>query len=338
MKQDQKKLSSHEKILATVESTYDMPAPEAIDALTKCIKTGYNLASERAIHVLAKIDHPSVTPSLIALYDWFEADSHKYDRSCGARTTIAEVLGDIGSTLSIDTLRKAVRTIQIAKLGPTVEDTAIGLRATAAIALARVDHQSLYELAILLFDEKPNVPVSFRDRPHVKAPVRKAAAQAIGILGDPGGMAILAVKIKFPNNEIPDVIAECIESLICMHPPYLMEVVQPYLEGIDDNLAAITALSLAENLRMEVLDLLYEVLEHVKGETKEIIVSAIVIASRGNRTQKILFDFLDHLNLFVRRGAIKELKNQLNDEIREKLKIIRDTDPNESVRLEATLD
>jgi HEAT repeat protein len=337
MKENSNRISSHEKILSIIESSYDMPAQEAIDVLSKCIKTEYNLASEKAIQVLAKINHPSITSALITLYDWFETDPRKRDRSCEARATIAGALGDIGSTLSIDTLRKAVRTIQIAKLGPSIEDVAIGLRATAALALAKVDHESLFELAVLLFDEKPDVPVGLRDRPQVKASVRKAAAQAIGILGDLGGMAILALKLKFPNNEIPDVIAECIESLICMRPPYLMEIVEPYLKEYNDNLSAITALSLAENLGIEVIDSLYEALDHVKGETKETIVVAISIATRGNGTRQIMFDFLEHPNSFVRRGAIKEIKKYLNDEIREKLKILCDDDPDEAVRLEANL-
>ena len=168
MEKDKNMASAYEKTVDIIDHSKDMPAEEAIDALIRCIKTGYNLAVEKAIHALADIDHPSVVPALIRLYDWFQADSRKRDRSCDARTAIVEALGCIGSTQSISLLKKAARTVERAKLGPRIEDAAISLRAAAAIALAKVDPDCLYELAVLLFDEKPDVPVSTANRPYKK--------------------------------------------------------------------------------------------------------------------------------------------------------------------------
>ena len=329
-----KKISTYEKTLEIIKSTSAMPADTALATLVECIKNGHALAAARAVQAIARLSHPTVVPGLIDIYNWLEADSRKRDQSCNTRIAIAEALGNCGLPLAIDTLRKAVRTIQIGRLGPTPEDLAIGLRATAAIALAKVDSDALYELSLLLFDEKPDTPTSPINVPFVKAPVRKAAAQAIGILGDTGGMAILAVKLKFPGNEVADVIVECLESLISVRPPYLMEIVKPYLMGDDGYISALTALSLAENLGIEVLGLLCETLESVSGDAKEAIVIAISVI-RASGIRQILFEFLSHPNAFVRRGAVKGIKTYMDDAVREKLKEMRDNDPDKYVRLEA---
>jgi len=298
---------NYEKSLATIKSAYTIPPEQALPTLIDCIKKGHALAAAKAVKAIANLNHTEVVPSLIDIYGWLEQDPHKRDKGCDIRLAIAEAFGDIGSQHTVDTLRKAVRTIQIVRLGPTPEDIAIGLRATAALSLAKVDSNALYELSLLLFDKKPDTVVSPISAPFVKAPVRKAAAQAIGILGDMGGMPLLAVKLKFPNEEVPDVLAECLESLIVMRPPYLMEVVKPYLIGKDEYLSAIAALSLAENLGIDALDPLLEALEDVEGEAKEAIVIAISVI-KGSNIRQMLLNFLEHKNPFVRSGAAKGLE------------------------------
>jgi len=331
-----KQSSGYEKTLETIKSAKTMPPMQAIETLVNCAKKGYPLAAVKAVQALSIQNHPSVIPSLIDLYEWADDDPHKHDKSCDIRIAIAEILGDMASSQAIDALRKAVRTIQIVRLGPTPEDIAIGLRATAAIALAKVDSDSLYELSLLLFDEEPNIPTSAANRPFAKAPVRKAAAQAIGILGNLGGMPLLAVKLKYPKEEAPEVLAECLESLIAMRPPYLLEITKPYLFGADEYLSAITALSLAENLGMDVLELLLQTLDKLHGEAKEAIVVAISVI-RSSEIRWILFDLLNDPSPYVRRGAAKGIKSYLNDEVKEKLHEMSQTDPDKFVRREAEL-
>jgi len=331
------KTGGYEKTLQTIKNAKDMPTEQAIETFVACAKKGFTLASVKAVQELAKLNHPSVAPCLADLYNWLEQDPKKHDKTCDIRITIAEAFGQIGTVAGIDTLKKAVRTVQIAKLGPTPEDLAIGLRATAALALAGVDSDSLYELAILLFDEEPAIPTSPINRPFVKAQTRRAAAQAIGILGDAGGAAILAVKLKFPGEEVPEVLADCLEALILMRPPYLLEITKPYLTGDDEYLSAITALALAQNLGQQVLPLLCETLEIVHGEAKESIVIAISVI-RSSSIRQILLDFLDDSSPFMRRGAAKGIKTYLDDDVIKKLRKIHATDPDKFVRQAAELD
>jgi len=324
----------YEKIIETIKGTSDMPAEQAIETLVECAKKGIALASVRAVRAIGELNHVNVVQSLINLYLWTEEDPYKRDKSCDIRSAIAEVFANKGTTSAADVLCKAVRTVQVVRQGATPEDVAIGLRATAAVALAKLDPSCLYELSLLLFDEKPDAPTSPINRIFVKAPVRKAAAQAIGILGEPGGAVLLATKLKFSRDEVAEVLAECLESLIFMRPPYFMEVVKPYLTCDDEYLVAITALSLAENLGTETLDLLLETLENIDDNAKEAVVVAISVI-RGSGIRQILFDFLEHPNRFVRRGAVKGIKSYLDDEVLEKLQQIHNTDPDNKVRQEA---
>ncbi|MCL2287022.1 MAG: HEAT repeat domain-containing protein [Firmicutes bacterium] len=327
----------YEKAIEAINNVSSMPPEQALETLVNCAKKSNALAAARAVKAMAHLNHTAVVPSLLDLYKWLEEDPIKRDRGCDIRLAIVEAFGETGSRQAIEILRKAVRTVQIVRLGPSPEDIAINLRAAAAVVLAHIDSDALYELALLLFDEEPVVPTIPLNRMFVKAPVRKAAAHAIGVLGSPDGIPLLAVKLKFPGEEVPDVLAECLESLIAMRPSYVMEAAKPYLMGKDDYLSVITALSLAENLRANALEPLLEALEYVQDEAKEAIVVAISVI-RGSGIRRILFDFLDSKNPFVRRGAVKGIKSYMDDAVMEKLRIMRDTDPDKIVRQEADLD
>jgi len=326
----------YETVMKSIRNTYVMQPEQAIGILAENAKKGFALASAAAVKAIAKLHHPDIVPTLLELYEWCEADPGRRDKACDIRLAIAETLGDIGTAYAIDTLCRAVRTVQIGRLGPTPEDLAIPLRAAAAIALAKVDGNCLYELSLLLFDHEPDTPASPLTAPHVKAPVRQAAAQAIGILGDMGGVPLLAVKLKFSGEEVPEVLAECLESLIAMRPPYLMEIVKPYLHGKNEYIAAIAALSLAENMGTEVLDILCETLEQVHGEAKEAVVIAISVI-RGSGIRQILYDFLSHKDVFVRRGAVKGIKTYLDDDVKARLQEMSENDSDKVVRAEAAI-
>lgn len=335
MKRNSNKRSEIET-LEHIRMAKKLPPVEAVGALVEYLKKSGPWVGSQAVKALGKIDHPLVVTSLIESYRWAEEDPHKRDRGCAIRQAIVEALGNMETPLAISTLRRAIRTVQIERLGPQIEDSAIGLRATAALALARVDSNALYDLALLLFDENPDIPVNPVERPFVKAPVRKAAAQALGALGDPGGTVVLAIKLRFPQNEVAEVIAECIESIIALRPPYLLEIVKPYLEGVSAEFSAITALALAENLGVEVLDLLGESFCRVPREARESVIVAIS-AIRSNKTREVLLEFLEHSDPLVRKAAVKGIISYLDEEIKERLQVIHETDPDASVRLAAKL-
>jgi len=305
-----KKNSAFEKVLENIKLATEMPPEDSIPMLVKCAKQGYSLAADKAIKLLADQNHTSVVPALIELYTWVEEDPSTRDKACDIRIAIVEALGDSRSQHGVETIRKAIRTVQIVRLGPGPEDAAIPLRAAAAIALAKADSDAIYELSLLLFDHEPHpkAPTAPVNVPFVKAPTRRAAAMAIGILGDLGGLPLLVIKLKHTEGEVPEVLAECLESLIAMRPEYVMEVVLPYLRGADEYLSAITALALAENYGTKVMALLLETLEQIQGEAKEAIVTAISII-RSGETKEILQSLLDDPSPYVRKAAKHGLEN-----------------------------
>jgi len=300
---------SYERVVQNIKAAQLLPPDEAVPLLAKCARQGFPLASTKAIEALAGQNLPTVVQTLLDLYTWAE-EAPDNDRVCDIRIALAEALGNSYSQYAVETLRRAVRTIRVARIGPGLEDTGINLRATAAIALAKTDPNALYELSLLLFDYEPHkdTPTAPVNVPYVKAPARRAAAMAIGILGDLGGAPLLAVKLRHSQGEVADVLAECLESLIAMKVEYVMEVVEPYLRGADDYLSAITALALAENYGREVLTLLLEILELRTGEAKEHIDTAISVI-RSSETKDILQKLLDDPSPYVRKAAKNGLEN-----------------------------
>jgi len=299
------KIGNYDKIITKIKSTENMPDEESIDILVDCVKKCISFSSVKAVKRLEKINHPKLIDTLIGLYNWLEDDPKKRDLSCDVRTAIIEAFGNLNSPKTINTVKKAAKTIQVMKRA-TLEDMALGLRATAALTLAKIDETSLYEISLLLFDEKPDVPTV--NEIYAKATIRKAAAQAIGILGDPTGANLLALKLKFPRNEIDDVLAECLESIIFMKPNFLMDVIEPYLFSRDEYFATITALALAEHFREDILDLLLCTLEKSHEKIQKIMVTAITL-TRCNKAKQILENLLTHPSKIVRDEAEEGLKS-----------------------------
>jgi HEAT repeat protein len=273
-----------------------------ISELLETVKKGNILAAESAAEELAKGHSPQLIPALIETYAWLDENPKKRDISCGRRQAVVRALGELGSPQSADVLRQAIRTVQITKLGPSTEDAATGLRAQAALSLAQSDPDCLYELSLLLFDVKPNVHTSPAMYMYAKSATRAAAAQALGSLGDSGGAAILAVKLAYPGDEVTEVLSECIDSAALLNPPYLLEITEPYLLGENANLAAVTALALAANMKEAALDVLITRLERIHADALAETVVAIS-SIRSGRTKHELEKLAEHANGAIRAAA-----------------------------------
>ena len=298
------KETAYEKALASIRQAATLPPEEAIGLLVDCVKKANALAGIKAIKALADIHHPLVAPALVELYYYMEESPAKRDNPCDLRMALAEALGNTGSPMGQDVLRLAIRTTHIARFGPTPEDMAVGLRATAAIGLAKIDPDALHPLALLLFDMATTLPGTQVKTD--KSPVRKAAAQGLSLLGGIGGAPLLAVKLAYPQGEDAEVLAECIESLVHIAPPWLMETVTPYLMGPDMYLASITAMALAETQRAKSLPVLLEAFEQASWAGKEGLALAIGL-TRCGPAREFLLEMKNHPNGLVAQGVAKGL-------------------------------
>lgn len=124
-------------------------------------------------------------------------------------------------------LREAAATVQMENVGGVMEDVAVGLRASAAQAMAQLGCDCLPELGLLLFEGLPD-PAG---RDPLRS-VRLAAALAIGRLGDPAGAALLAVRLREPAED-GEVLAACIDGLMGLHHPRAAAWIGPLLAGRD---------------------------------------------------------------------------------------------------------
>ncbi|HEY3364882.1 MAG TPA: hypothetical protein VGK74_07520 [Symbiobacteriaceae bacterium] len=198
------------------------------------------------------------------------------DPGCWARMAILEALGRLESLEGEEPAFRAVRAVQVEPVSGGLTDTATGLRVAGASLLANLRPPgALLDLAWLLHDFEPNATCSRQERPFAKLATRQAAARAIGALGDPAGAAVVAVKLAFPGEELPDVLAECMDALAALREPRAVELLTPYLDRRDPYLVAAAGAAIATAGGERVVPLLVAALERVPAEAQEALVYAI---------------------------------------------------------------
>lgn len=317
--------------IAQIRELQRLPPAEAIEALTRFLHDRQPLVVQRAADALGALGHPAAIEPLVAAYERAAAAGIENDPGCRIRQAIVKALGDFGGSGAVPLVRKALHTVQI-EIGFGPEDTALGLRATAALALARlVPADALYDLALLLFDEEPNVAVSAPERPYAKAPARKAAARGIGSLGQPEGVIVLAIKLRYPRGEVPEVLAECLDAMAALRPPQLLDLVQPYLVGPDPFLATTAATALAQHLGREALPILVGSFERVPAEARVALVMA-VSSVRSEETGPVLLQFTGDPDPAVRLAAVEGAALYPDAGVQEYLRRLAASDPDAAVR------
>lgn len=318
--QNQQQNSKYEQAISDINQAINLEPMQAIQELSAIAQRGVPLASEKAVLQLSRFSHPQVANTLCQLYWFVSKNPQKLDRSCSLRIAIVNAMGDTGLPSVCEAVHHAARTVEIARLGPVPEDVGIGLRAAAAIALAKADSDCLYELCVLFSDAEA---------------VRSAAARALGVVGNPAAASILAARLKLSSSgaklETNDVLGECIEALVPLRPRFLLEVVAPYFNHQDSYLASIAALSIAEHMGESALPILQDALQTVSSTAKETIVIAIA-SVRSRNTRDILLALLDSTDSNIRLGAVQGIKPYVDDEIRKKLKQIAQADSLEEIR------
>lgn len=313
----------------------------------RIIRPGEPLSEEQALQLLksrhadevaaaamslAGLESLAHLQPLIEAYDRLNSDGVRLDKTCRGRIEIVNALGKIASPLAEPIIRRAIRTHQSAYR----DDTARELRAAAAIALTRVDPSgAIHDLALLLFDEDPGVAFIARSETmYANAVIRMSAARAIGALGQPAGAALLAVKLRYPGGEVPEVLAACLESFASLNPPNVFELIAPYLKGRDPFLAGSAAAALATHCGESALDLL---VDSASQMPRECIVPLVMIITgiRSSRTGEALTAFFGDRDPKVRLAAVQGAALYPSKEINDRLALVAQADPDSAVRTAA---
>ncbi|NLN18970.1 MAG: HEAT repeat domain-containing protein [Firmicutes bacterium] len=273
--------------------------PSRRGLLIDALKDRSNFVVAASAEALAASPGEDLINPLMERYRWFDEDGKKRDVTCVARIAIVSALVACRAVEAGDIYLRAIRTSQIEPSGMGLEDVAVPLRIKAANALAEFRIPgALVALAILLVDDT--------------AAARLAAIQALHHLGDPGAVALLAMRLAEPGSEDPEVLVACMDALVSLDPQTALQVVSPFLSDADPYLVAGAATALAGADRFyheKVLALLEESLNHTAAEAREAVVLAMA-SMRSDAVTESLSRLTDHPKEAVRLAAVRALEQR----------------------------
>lgn len=246
---------------------------------------------------------PNMAGPLLEAYCRLHAGAPQSDPGCWARMAIMEALSRLDAPEGEDTARLAVRTVQVEAVSGGMTDTATGLRVAGAGLLANLRVPgALLDLAWLLHDTEPNAACSHWERPFAKLATRVAAARAIGALGEPAGAAVLTVKLAFPGDELPDVLAECMDALVALEERRTVELLTPWLDSPDAYLTATAATDIAAAGGAAAVPILLGAVDRVCREAQAPLVFALG-SIRADAAKEALERLAEHPDVNVREAA-----------------------------------
>lgn len=238
-------------------------------------KTNY-VAAEAAKH-LADCADMTADALMIERFLWLSEKGASRDVGCHIRANLAITFGKRECHQASDALRIGIQTVQIEAVGGVPFDVGAHLRANCALALAQMRApDALRDIAPLLFDFGKNRVGAKITTPEIRSVTRVAVAQALGILGNREALAVLAAKLLFPEEEAPDVLQECMASVVALQDERALELLTPYLNlHPDEMLAAYAGLMIAQSRAPEAPVLLRDALPRFSGDAQEAVLMAL---------------------------------------------------------------
>lgn len=265
---------SEDRIRA-VGSIGSLSQSEMLPLLLRALSDKSNYVAAIAAKSLGDCADTDAAADMRDRFDEVAMDGVRKDPGCHIRANLAFAFGRLDYLPALLSLRQGIRTIQIEAVGGVPFDTGAHLRANCALALAQLgDRDSLRDIALLLFDSTSPQRNS-RDAAAVKIELRKTAAQALAILGDRGGCIPLSIKLVYPGGELPEVIQECMQSLVSLEDERAVEVLTPFLSDPDLGLSGYAALMLASTNEPEALSVLRSAVTVAYGEQLKFLIIAI---------------------------------------------------------------
>jgi HEAT repeat protein len=268
--------------------------------------------------------------ALLRAYLNRDAGGASLDPGCHIRMHLAIALGKLRYHPAVDTLRKGIKARQWEYVGGVKTDTAVGLRGNCALALSQLAPlDAARDIAILLYDGHAS-PLD------TTLEARKAAARALGRLGDQPALVVLALRLTYPDHEDADVIAECMDSVAAMEDPRALEMLEPLLRHRDQHLAARAALAVARTGHEDAARLLLETCDRLHGD----LLRAVALSLSSMRTddsQRALRELATSVREEARLAAVEALAAAPDSESRAVLSQLAESDSSPRVREAARL-
>ena len=311
-----------------------LPETERVPLLLLTLDDSSKFVSAMAAEKLCDVSDWRVAPPMVEKFLFCSEDGIARDTGCHIRGHLAFALGKMQFHGAIHALRIGIRTRQIEAVGGVPFDTGAHLRANCALALASLGAPDcLRDITLLLFDLSGHAILG-DSQAHLKVEPRKAAAQAMVILGDRAALVPLTLRLVYPQNEHADVLQECMTALVELEDDRIVEILEPYLSHSDQFLAAHAALCLARSQQPEALPLILDTLSHLSANPLRAVVIALQ-AIRSDAAQTALVGLLSHSREAVRLAAIEALADSRDQAALAQIQTLSRSDSSPTVRTAA---
>jgi HEAT repeat protein len=278
-----------------------------------------------AARKLAADPPEGIERQIIKAYRERDANGPANDPGCHIRTHLALTFGKLHVHPAIDDLKRGIKLRQWEYVGGVRTDTAVGLRGNCALALSQLAPvDAARDIAVLLYDGAGD-PL---DR---TLEARKAAARALGRLGDQAALVALALRLTYPDGENPEVLAECMDAVVETRDERGMELLKPLLRHDDAHLAAQAALAIARTGLDEAVPLLVDVCDRLRGDLLRAVALSLS-AMRTDASRKALREQAASVREEARMAAIEALSTAPDADSRAVLENLAATDTSPRVR------
>ncbi len=308
---------------------------EAQKLLVKTLEDRSNYVASMAAEALSTCADLTICASMAAKFLHFAEDGLKRDPGCHIRSHIAAAFGKIEFYGATDALRSGIRTIQIEPVAGVPFDTAAHLRANCALALAQLlVPDMLIDISRLLFDRGYNAVGANQGVAKLTIEPRKAAAQALAKLADPGAIVPLALKLTFPDDEDMEVLQECMQAVVDREEACALDLLTPYLHHHDTHLAAYATLMIARTRAPEASILIRGAIERLHGDPLQAAVLALV-SIRDEASRTVLYELMTDLREEIRLNIANALAGTVEPADRAHLEAMAKLDSSPKVRVAA---
>jgi hypothetical protein len=268
-----KRLSTEEKLTHLADLATRPISDESMKELKKALAAANNLVVAKAAKVAAECHLDVLAQPLADAFTRFIGKPAKADQRCFAKVALVEAL-DTLDYRDYEVFLKGVHHVQMEPVYGGQEDTAAGLRAKSAIALAKHEYPDVFfELVPLLTDAEPQP--------------RIAAIKALTYLNEDKSELLLRLKVLTGDDE-PQVLSECFAGLMSIAPQRSMPFVANYLTASDLLIVEGAALALGESRDPQAFALLRDLWEDtLDQELKKLLLLPMALSRCDDA-----FDFL----------------------------------------------
>ncbi|MFL5244615.1 MAG: hypothetical protein ACJ8FY_21145 [Gemmataceae bacterium] len=215
-------------------------SPARVAEVRKFLCDPSNFVVSEAAAIAGEGNMAELVPDLVAAFDRFIDDAGQTDKLCRAKNAILEALNKLDYDKA-DVFLRAIHYVQMEPVWGRSQDTAGGLRGTAAFGLVRQGYRGIITLLADLLADSEKV-------------ARVSAIQALGATGSMAAVPLLRFKARSGDKE-PEVICECFTALLQLEPEsvaFVGEFLQNGVEAICEG----AALALGEARRPEAFEYL----------------------------------------------------------------------------------